>query len=310
MRWEGRRRSTNVDDRRGQSGRMGLPRGGRVRLPGRSRGGVRRAGGSSILLFVVIAILLWVFAGIHPLKLFEILAGGGGGTMITDNRASERTPEQRQADDERAQFLSVVLAETEDTWNRILADNGARYTPPTLVLYDGATQTGCGLGQAATGPFYCPVDTSVYVDLTFFDLLDQRLGAPGDFAQAYVLAHEVGHHVQKLAGTLDAYQSQRQRLDERSANALSVRLELQADCYAGIWAHAADRSGIVEEGDIDEALRAASAVGDDILQRQQQGYVVPETFNHGTAAQRSRWFRIGYQSGDARDCDTFGTTSL
>lgn len=313
MRWENRRRSTNVEDRRGSGGRMGrmrLPRGGRISLPsGRS---TRRAGGSSILMLVVIGLALWIFAGINPLQLLAILAGGGNGTVMTDSRPAPapRTAEQKAADDRRADFLSVVLAETETTWNGIFEASGSRYDAPTLVLYTGFTNTGCGTGSAAAGPFYCPLDEKVYIDTSFFDTLERRFDAPGDFAQAYVLAHEVGHHVQNETGVLGEYHNQRSRLGERRANALSVRVELQADCYAGVWAHNADRSGIVEEGDIEEALGAAAAVGDDTLQRRTQGYVVPESFNHGTAQQRSRWFRIGYKSGNPADCDTFDAATL
>ncbi|MEM7696384.1 MAG: neutral zinc metallopeptidase [Pseudomonadota bacterium] len=309
MRWEGRERSANVEDRRGRPRRV--PRrtpGGRVRLP--RPGGTRRAGGGSIILFIVVAIALWIFVGINPLQLLDMLAREGGPGPVVTAPQERATPEQRAARDENAAFLAVVLNETEDTWGRIFAQNGSRYEEPRLVLYSGFTNTACGFGNAAVGPFYCPADRRVYIDLSFFELLDQRLGAPGDFAQAYVLAHEVGHHVQNLTGVLGRFHRDRQRLGERQSNLESIKVELQADCYAGVWAHAADRSGIVEEGDIDEALGAASAVGDDVMQRRQQGYVVPESFNHGTAAQRSRWFRIGYQSGNPSECDTFGARDL
>lgn len=312
MRWENRPRSDNVEDRRGR-GRLRLPRGGRMRIPrggGGGGGGMRRASGSSILVIVVVALALWIFAGINPMQLLDILTQQGGGQVVTDQRAPERTAEQRAADDERAEFLSVVLAETETTWSNIFEREGLDYRVPKLVLYSGFTQTDCGFGSAAVGPFYCPIDQSVYVDLSFFDMLARRFDAPGDFAQAYVLAHEVGHHVQNLIGVLGAYHRARQSMSERRANAYSIRVELQADCFAGIWARAADRSGIVEEGDIEEALGAAAAVGDDVMQRRSQGYVVPESFNHGTAAQRSRWFRVGYQSGDPDDCDTIEAATL
>ncbi|WP_420392403.1 neutral zinc metallopeptidase [Acuticoccus sp.] len=305
MRWEGRRQSDNVVDRRGRgpiSGRRGLPRGGRVRIPrGGSSGGLRRAGGGSIVLVILVALGLWIFAGINPIQLLDMLARQDG-AVVTQ---APRSPEQVAADDERSQFLSVVLAETEDTWGRIFRDSGSTYEPPRLVLYSGAVNSDCGFGTAAAGPFYCPADRQVYVDLSFFDLLAQRLNAPGDFAQAYVVAHEVGHHVQNLTGVLGRYQQARQGLSEREANAVSVRVELQADCYAGVWAHSADRIGLLEEGDIDEALGAASAVGDDVMQRRTQGTVVPESFNHGTAAERARWFTVGYRSGDPGACDTF-----
>ena len=309
MRWEGRERSKNVQDRRGRGGNVfgRSSRGGpSIRIPRGGSGGVRRAGGGSILLFIVVAIGLWIFAGINPLHLIDMLSGGqGGGGTVATAPAQQRTPAEQSVDDERAAFLSVVLKETENTWGRIFENSGSRYDPPRLVLYSGFVQSSCGFGSAAVGPYYCPADQKVYVDLSFFDLLSRRLDAPGDFAQAYVLAHEVGHHVQNQTGVLGRFNAARQRMDERAANLESIKVELQADCYAGVWAHAADRTGIVEEGDIDEALGAASAVGDDMMQRRQQGYVVPESFNHGTAEQRSRWFRTGYQSGNPADCDTF-----
>ncbi|MEM6762022.1 MAG: neutral zinc metallopeptidase [Pseudomonadota bacterium] len=310
MRWKDRARSANVEDRRGRATPMRrsrapqrFPRGGR-------QGGVRRAGNGSIILLIIVALGLWIFAGINPLQLVEILARQQGGGDVVGQQAPPRSAEQISADDERVAFLSVVLKETEDTWARLFEGSNATYTPPTLVVYSGFTNTDCGLGQAAVGPFYCPLDQQVYIDVSFFDLLAQRFGAPGDFAQAYVLAHEVGHHVQNLTGTLGRYHRDRQRMSPQMANRESIKVELQADCYAGVWAHAADRNGIVEAGDIDEALGAASAVGDDMMQRREQGYVVPESFNHGTAAQRTRWFRVGYQSGDPARCDTFGAASL
>lgn len=306
MRWKGRERSTNVEDRRG-SGGYGPSRGGGygpVRLP--TGGGVRRASGGTVLFFIVIALGLWIFAGINPLQLLDMMQGGsGGGSVITGPREAPRSPQQQAADDEKAQFISVVLAETEDAWGEIFQASGSNYTAPTLVLYNGATQSGCGFSSAAVGPFYCPVDRKVYLDLSFFDLLSKRLDAPGDFAQAYVLAHEVGHHVQNLTGVLGRFHEEAQRMGERQRNAESIKVELQADCYAGVWAHAADRTGIVEDGDIEEAIGAATAVGDDMMQRRSQGYVVPESFNHGTAEQRADWFRRGYRSGNPGDCDTF-----
>lgn len=312
MRWEDRRRSENVEDRRrGGSifGRAGQPRGGRIRIPrGGSSGGLRRAGGGSIILFVVVGLALWIFVGINPLQLLDMLSRGDGG--VVGQQAQERSPEQQAGDDRTREFLSVVLAETEDTWSKVFRANGASYEDPRLVIYSGAVNSGCGFGTAAVGPFYCPNDQQLYVDLSFFETLAQRLNAPGDFAQAYVLAHEVGHHVQNLTGILGRFDQARQSMSETEANAMSVRVELQADCYAGVWAHFADRSGIVEDGDIDEAIGAASAVGDDNMQRRSQGYAVPESFNHGTAQQRSQWFRTGYRSGDPAACDTFEGTPL
>jgi uncharacterized protein len=305
MRWEDRRRSDNVTDSRGSGGGGGFPGGFRIPRGGGMGGGtVRRAGGGSIILFVVIALALWIFAGVNPLVLIDILGGGSGGGQVVQQQP--RTPQQQASDDQNVQFVSVVLAETEDTWKTIFQQAGSTYEEPKLNVYSGASSTGCGFSSAAAGPFYCPNDRTVYIDLSFFDQLDRQLGAPGDFAQAYVIAHEVGHHVQNLEGTLGKFAEARQRLDEASANRLSVAVELQADCYAGVWAHSAEAAKIVEPGDIDEALGAASAVGDDTLQRRQQGYVVPESFNHGTAEQRQQWFQTGYQSGDPQRCDTFG----
>lgn len=307
MRWKGREQSSNVEDRRGRGGVFRRARGsgtGSIRIPRSGGGGVRRAGGGSILLFILVALGLWIFAGINPLHLLDMMGGGQGGGTVATAPQQPRSPQRQAADDERAAFISVVLAETEEAWGEIFRASGARYPEPTLVLFDGGTQSGCGFSSSAVGPFYCPLDNKIYLDLTFFDLLSQRLDAPGDFAQAYVLAHEVGHHVQNLTGVLGAYHEARKGMSERQANAESIKVELQADCYAGVWAHIADRSGIVEDGDIEEAIGAASAVGDDMLQRRSQGYVVPESFNHGTAEERSRWFRVGYRSGNPADCDT------
>ncbi|RAH98272.1 flagellar biosynthesis protein FlgM [Acuticoccus sediminis] len=311
MRWEGRRQSDNFEDRRGSGGpvfrRGGFPGGGRIRIP--TGGGVKKAGGGSILLFIIVAVGLWIFVGINPLQLLEMIARGDQGGVVSQ-QAPERSPQQQAQDGETVGFLRVVLAETEDTWGKIFTNSGIQYKPTTLVAYAGATPTGCGFGAAAAGPFYCPNDQKVYVDLSFFDLLAKRLGAPGDFAQAYVLAHEVGHHIQNQVGVLSKFHQARQRMSERDANALSVRIELQADCYAGIWAHSAKQVGILEPGDIEEALDAAAAVGDDTLQRQNQGYVVPESFNHGTSDQRVRWFQNGFKSGNPDDCDTLEGTGL
>jgi len=293
MRWRTGRRSDNIEDRRGEGGspiRMG-----RVGLGG---------GGIGLILVVLAA----AYFGIDPTVLLQ---GMGGGMQ---DQGPSVTTERRQptaADDEMKQFMSVVLADTEDTWGALFEQSGKRYVEPTLVLYTGGTGTACGFGQAAMGPFYCPPDQRVYIDLSFYDDLRQRFGAPGDFAQAYVLAHEIGHHVQNLLGISDKVQAARQRADEDEANALSVRLELQADCLAGLWAHHANRSRqILESGDVDEALRAASAIGDDRLQRQSRGYVTPDSFTHGSSAQRTRWFRRGLESGKFSSCDTFNAETL
>lgn len=278
MRWQGRRGSRNVEDRRG------------------ARGPVVVGGGLGMVVLVVVFILL----GGNPQQLLSTLpqqpgAGGPGGSVPI-------SPEEQA----RAEFVSVVLADTEDVWGRIFAERGATYVEPTLVLFSGQTQSGCGFASAATGPFYCPADSKLYIDLSFFDELSRRFGAPGDFAQAYVVAHEVGHHVQHLLGLTDRVHSQRGRISEAAYNDLSVRLELQADFLAGVWAHhAQEMFGILEEGDIQEALGAASAVGDDRIQKQTQGYVVPDSFTHGSSAQRMKWFRLGFETGDLDRGDTF-----
>jgi predicted metalloprotease len=268
---------------------LGLPRG--VAIGG--------GGGCGLLLILIVGLLL----GVDPMQLLQELptaevapppyAGDGQGTLPG--------PE-----DERADFVSVVLADTEDTWSALFAEAGASYEPPVLTLFDGVVQSACGFGQSASGPFYCPADRHVYIDLSFYDELRSTLGAPGDFAEAYVIAHEIGHHVQNLLGVSRQAQELQSRLDEAEANAVSVRVELQADCYAGIWAHHAERMRqILEPGDVEEALGAASAIGDDRLQRQMGGRVVPDSFTHGSSEQRVRWFREGLASGDVSRCDTF-----
>ena len=305
MRWQGRRQSGNIEDRRGQGGGfpggLGGGMGPRIRLPG--GGGMRAGGGGSIVIIVIFLVIAW-FAGINPL---DLLSGGTGSSL---GPTTQQSGEIGTPDDEAAQFVAAVLADTEDTWTEIFAAGGSRYEVPTLVLFSGGTESACGFAQTATGPFYCPGDRKVYIDLAFYAQLRSQLGAPGDMAEAYVIAHEIGHHVQNLLGTLPEFNSARQGMSEAEANAMSVRVELQADCFAGVWANAANARGILEVGDIDEALNAAAAVGDDTLQRRSQGYVVPESFNHGTSDQRSRWFRRGYESGDANTCDTFGPNEV
>jgi predicted metalloprotease len=274
MRWRDLRRSTNVQDRRGM------------------RGGLPVTGGLGLVAVLVIAAL----TGINPLAL---LGGGEPGTDVAP-----------PANDPASEFVARVLGSTEDTWASLFASSGQQYREPSLVIFSGYTSSACGTGQSAMGPFYCPLDQSVYIDLSFYEDLKTRLGAPGDFAQAYVIAHEVGHHVQNLLGTMDQVNQMRSR-GGTEANAMSVRLELQADCYAGLWAHHAERAKpMLESGDVEEALGAASAIGDDRLQRQTQGTVVPESFTHGTSAQRVRWFRRGLEQGDSRSCDTFNTSTL
>jgi uncharacterized protein len=279
MRWEGRGESGNVQDRRGMRGggmRMGLPVGGGI-------------GGLVVLLLVS------ALTGTNPLDLI----GGSSDPGISSE------PSGPPASDPQTRFMRVVLKDTEDTWNSIFRSNGQQYEEPTLVLFSGATNTACGLGQSAMGPFYCPGDRQVYLDTSFFEELGQRFGAPGDFAQAYVIAHEIGHHVQNLLGLSERVQSARQRVSQEEGNALSVRLELQADCYAGVWGHYAAQHDLLEPGDAEEGMRAAAAIGDDRLQQQGQGRVVPESFTHGSSEQRVSWLRRGLESGRIDSCDTF-----
>ncbi len=263
-------------------------------------GGGRRAGGglSGIIVLVVLFFALRA-CGIDPL---EMLAGGPGGSNQTTTTQQQGTS---GASDEMKQFVSVVLAETEDTWNGIFESQGLDYKEPAMVLFTDSVRSACGFASAATGPFYCPGDQKVYLDLGFFDQLSRRFEASGDFAQAYVVAHEVGHHVQNVTGILPRFNQMRQRMSQAEANAMSIRVELQADCFAGIWAHYTAQKGLLEDGDIEEALNAANQIGDDTLQRRTQGYVVPESFNHGTSQQRRTWFARGLKSGRLADCDTF-----
>jgi predicted metalloprotease len=306
MRWRGGRRSSNIEDQRGMSGGlggggMGFPGGG-MRFPG--GGGMprgRRAGlgGFGLIAVVVIALLL----GFDP---SQMLQRG----QVDQSAYVPRAP-TGAAEEELKEFVSVVLADTEDTWNDQFRTLGATYEEPRLVLFSGAVDSACGYAQSAMGPFYCPGDRKVYLDLSFFDELSQRFQAPGDFAGAYVVAHEVGHHVQNILGIMDKVDQARSRMSEVDANALSVRVELQADCFAGVWANNAQRArNILESGDVEEGLNAAAAIGDDRLQRQGQGYVVPDSFTHGSSEQRVRWFQRGFASGDIADCDTFNADQL
>jgi len=305
MRWMGGRRSSNVEDRRGQSTGGGLGGGG---FPGGfgGGGGGRRIGiGGGIGGVVVVIILLLL--GVDPSVLLQ---GGDPGTVQTPIERPQSGTTQ-QAQDQQAQFVAVVLADTEDTWRPIFQASGAQYVEPKLVLFSGAVNSACGFAQAAVGPFYCPADMKVYIDLSFYDALKTRFAAPGDFAQAYVIAHEVGHHVQRLTGVLERVQRAKQSMSEAQSNAMQVRVELQADCYAGVWAHHADRArGVVEPGDIDEALNAAAAIGDDRLQKRARGTISPESFTHGTSEQRARWFRRGFDQGKLNACDTFNAQQL
>ena len=280
MRWQGRRESTNVDDRRGVSG-----------------GQVAVGGGILGVIALVLNFLL-----------------GGDPSQLPQQLPQQNAPvsaEQQAADDERAKFVKVVLAETENVWNTIFQNTGRNYAEPRLVLFSGGTQSACGSATSATGPFYCPGDQMVYIDLSFYQDLQSRFAAPGDFAMAYVIAHEVGHHVQNLMGTSDKVHRLRQQVSESEYNKYSVMLELQADFYAGVWAHHTQRmENILEEGDIEEALTAANAIGDDRLQKESQGYVVPESFTHGTSQQRMYWFKKGYETGDINQGDTFNSSEL
>lgn len=282
MKWEGNRQSDNVEDERGAGG-----------------GGFRVGGGSLGIGSVVVALVAgWIF-GVNPLTILGLMEGGGAPPQPA---AVQKPP----ADDPMARFVSVVLADTEDVWRAKFKEAGTAYRDPKLHLFRGRTVTACGQGQAAMGPFYCPADEKVYIDLGFYEVMKSRLGAPGDFAQAYVIAHEVGHHVQKLMGITQKMESMQGRVSQEQYNAMSVRVELQADCFAGIWAHDAQAARqILEQGDVEEALNAASQIGDDALQRRSQGTVVPESFTHGSSAQRVAWFKRGLQSGSVAQCDTF-----
>ncbi|MDQ0562608.1 putative metalloprotease [Rhizobium mesoamericanum] len=301
MEWKGRRQSDNIEDRRGDPSIGGLGRGGGFSFP--SGGGMgRRGGGLSIgtIIFLVVIYLIFKAMGID---LLQIMDGGmtTGGPGYEQSDSAGQTP----ANDEMTAFVRTVLAETEDTWNGIFKSMGRQYEEPRLVLFSGQTQSACGFASAATGPFYCPSDHKVYLDTAFFSQLSRQFGASGDFAEAYVVAHEVGHHVQNLLGILPKFNQARQRMSEADANKMSVRIELQADCLAGIWGKFTDQKGILEAGDLEEALNAAQQIGDDTLQKRSQGYVVPESFNHGTSEQRARWFKRGFDSGQLSTCDTF-----
>lgn len=300
MRWRGRRQSDNIEDVRGQGGGSGFPggfgrRGGPIRIP---IGG--RAGGGSLSGIIILVVLFFALraCGINPL---DLLAGGGTGSPGS-GQISEASP---PANDEMKQFVSTVLAETEDVWTGVFKANGLTYEEPTLTLFSGHIRSACGMASSASGPFYCPGDRKVYLDTAFFAQLSQQFGASGDFAEAYVIAHEVGHHVQNLTGILPKFNQMRQQMSEADANHMSVQVELQADCFAGVWAHYTEQKGLLENGDIEEALNAAQQIGDDTLQKRMQGYVVPETFNHGTSKQRQTWFANGYRNGRLSDCDTF-----
>ena len=282
MRWRGERQSTNIEDRRGFSA-------GRVAI----------GGGLGTLLLMILALVF----GFDPQTLLEQVPNSSPPEV-------QSSRPQNAEEEELKQFVAVVLAKSEDVWTDVFRQNGRQYREPTLVLFTDQVRSACGITGAAVGPFYCPGDEKVYIDLSFYEELRRQFNAPGDFAQAYVVAHEVGHHVQKLLGISDRVDAMRQRMSEAEANQLSVRLELQADFFAGVFARHVQNQNLLEAGDIDEALRAASAVGDDQIQRRATGYVVPDSFTHGTSAQRLRWFKKGYETGDIREGDTFNATDL
>ncbi len=335
MRWKGRRESDNIEDRRGQGGMRGRGLGFPFPMPGRR--GARRGGGMGIMGIIIVVGIMIFFPEFGKM----ILGGGGGGggfpgieipgmpDISGSRRVSPgqgkprrnvglprgRTENQIGADgasgsvsDEMRRFLSVVLADTEDVWTNVFQHMGKRYKEPQMVMFSGFTRTGCGIGQRQMGPFYCPNDQKVYIDTAFYKELSRKFGASGDFAQAYVIAHEIGHHVQTLLGITDKVQKYKARYGQRSkrSNAVQVRMELQADCLAGVWAKRADRAkDILEGGDLEEALNAANAIGDDKIQKRATGYVVPDSFTHGSSKQRVAWFRRGFEGGDIAECDTF-----
>jgi predicted metalloprotease len=316
------RESQNVEDRRGERGPMfrfpmGGGRGTRIQIP------IGGSGGISLGTLLIIGIILMIL-GINPLEFL----GGQNYPQVPQLPQSERQVPRPTAgrdspldipglpggrtvssEDDKRRFVSQVLADTEDVWQKVFTNIGRQYSDPGLVLFEGGTRTACGVGVSAMGPFYCPLDRKIYIDLTFYDQMKRRFEAPGDFAQAYVIAHEVGHHVQKQLGIADKVQEIKQSLDESEANALQVRMELQADCLAGVWANLNDQvKSRLEPGDIEEGLNAASQIGDDMMQRRTQGHVVPDAFTHGTSEQRVRWFRTGFESGDFSTCDTFSVS--
>ena len=293
MRWEGNDQSDNVEDRRGSGG----GRGGRLPIGGRGIG----------LGTVAVAVVAGLIFGVNPLTILGLLSGGAPTEVVQQQGPAKAPP----ADDKEAAFVSTVLRNTEDVWGKVFQTNRASYQAPRLVLYRGVTPTACGTGQSAMGPFYCPGDKKIYIDLGFFDTLKQQLGAPGEFARAYVIAHEVAHHVQDQLGVTGRVDAMRGRVSQSQQNELSVRVELQADCFSGVWAHHSQQSKQwLEPGDIESAMNAAAKIGDDALQRSAGRAVVPDSFTHGTSAQRQRWFGTGYKTGSVQACDTFAADRL
>ena len=308
MRWGDFRRSDNVEDRTD-----GAPEGGGGFGGGFPGGGGIRIGGGALVVIVIASLIF----GVNPLEMLGMMEGGAPvapqqapqqaapGYGPQHPQAPGQSPGTSHRQDPAKDFVAAILGDTEDVWGAIFKTQGAQYEKPRLVLFRSTTRSGCGLASAATGPFYCSADRELYLDTAFFSELARRFGAPGEFAQAYVIAHEVGHHVQNLTGTMRKVDQAMQRTDSRGRNALSVRLELQADCYAGVWGFFAQKRGKLDPGDLESGFRAASAVGDDQIQKRTQGYVVPESFTHGSAEQRLHWFKVGLASGDMRKCDTF-----
>ncbi|MFZ6749583.1 KPN_02809 family neutral zinc metallopeptidase [Undibacterium sp. Ren11W] len=297
MKWEGNRESDNVEDRRGESNSGGSPRG----ILGGGRIGIGT---------IAIALVASYFFGINPMTVLSLLSGGSGPSQSVSQQPSEAN-NQAPANDRSTRFVRTVLADTEDVWDKIFRASGKQYVRPKLDVFTGSIRTACGSGDTASGPFYCPGDQKVYIDLAFFQTMRDRFQVNSEFAQAYVIAHEIGHHVQHLTGISDKVDQQRNAMSEKQGNAASVKLELQADCFAGVWAfHANQARSILESGDIEGALKAASAIGDDTLQRQARGQVVPDSFTHGSSEQRVRWFTRGIQSGKLNECNTFAASQL
>ena len=304
MKWRGRQQSSNIEDRRSQGGGGfgGSPfgrGGGGIRLPTGGGGRGSRGGIGGVIGIILVLGIIWAVTGTNPIDI--LTSGTSSSSPATSSARAPASSDQTELRD----FVGVVVKETEDLWTEVFQASGENYPEPTVVLFSGGVNTACGAADSSTGPFYCPGDEKVYIDLSFYDELRDRFGAPGDFAQAYVLAHEVGHHIQNITGVLPEFNQRRQSMSQTEANAYSVRVELQADCYAGVWANYAGQEDLLDNGDIEEALNAAEQIGDDTLQKRMQGFAVPKTFNHGTSQQRKTWFERGYTSGNPGDCDTF-----
>ncbi|MFK7902055.1 MAG: neutral zinc metallopeptidase [Nitratireductor sp.] len=313
MDWKGRRRSTNVNDSRGRSGGAGGfgGGGGMFRVPTGGRVRPARSGGMGCGTLIVIGVIMYAL-GLNPLQLLGGLAGGGlSPSLSPSNQPSvNRQVGTNSKPDEQTEFMEVVLGSTEEIWTKIFRSYGKTYQPPKLNIFNGQVRSACGLASSASGPFYCPADDDIYIDLSFYDTLSRQFGAKGDFAQAYVLAHEVGHHVQNVIGVLPEFNRMRSSMGKLEVNKMSVKVELQADCFAGVWGHYVQEQGWLDRGDLEEALVAANQIGDDAIQKRTQGYVVPEAFNHGTSEQRRTWFSRGFDSGRIESCDTFRASNL